>query len=42
MNATLPMAKHQRHRIKDYQQTDSLNFFNLLTSAELIDQVKTH
>ena len=46
MNATLPAAKHQRsrisNRIDEYQQTDGLGFFNLLTSPELFEQVETH
>jgi len=40
INATLHTAKHQRQRIQDYQQTDSLGFFNLLTSAELLEHVE--
>jgi len=41
MNATLCTAKHQRQRIQNYPQTDSLDFFNLLTSAELLDRKRS-
>jgi len=40
MNATLTAKKLQQHRVNSHRSNNGLQFFNLLTSPELFDQVE--
>ncbi len=40
MNATPAAKKHQQHRVNLHRSTDELQFFNLLTSPALFDEVE--